>query len=144
MTTMTEKKKRGRWKAGESGNPNGRKPGTGEVAKLRASIAKDLPAIIAQLVAKAKDGDAQAAKLLLERTIPTMKSIEQPVMINLPHGTGLTEQGETIIQAVAGGKISPSEGSTLLNSLGALTKIKEFDELEKRLAALEEANEYKK
>lgn len=95
MTITTEKKKRGRWQKGESGNANGRKPGTGEVAKLRARIAKDLPAIIAQLVAKAKDGDAQAAKLLLERTIPTIKSMEQPVMINLPHGDGLTEQGET-------------------------------------------------
>jgi len=34
----TEKKKRGKWKAGESGNPKGRTPGSGEVAKLRASI----------------------------------------------------------------------------------------------------------
>ncbi len=142
--TTTEKKKRGRWKAGESGNPNGRKPGTGKVAQLRENISKHLPEIIEQLVSKAKEGDMQAAKLLLERTVPTMKSIEQPVMVNLPHGVGLTEQGETIIQAVAGGKISPSEGSTLLNSLGALTKIKEFDELEKRLSALEEASEHKK
>ena len=144
MTITPEKKKRGCWQKGESGNPNGRKPGTGNVAKLRASIAKDLPEIIAQLVAKAKEGDAQAAKLLLERTIPTMKSVEQPVMINLPHGVGLTDQGEAIIQSVASGAISPSEGNTLLNSLSTLTKIKEFDELEKRLTALEEANEYKK
>lgn len=144
MTITPEKKKRGRWKAGESGNPNGRKPGTGDVAKLRASIAKDLPAIIAQLVTKAKDGDSQAAKLLLERTIPAMKSIEQPVMINLPRDVGLTEQGEAIIQSIAAGAISPSEGNTLLTSLGALARIKEFDELEKRLTALEEANEHKK
>lgn len=142
--TTTEKNKRGRWKVGESGNPNGRKPGTGEVAKLRASIAKDLPGIIAQLVAKAKDGDAQAAKLLLERTIPAMKSVEQPVIINLPRGIGLAEQGEVIIQSIVSGAISPSEGNTLLVSLGTLARIKEFDELEKRLTALEQENEYKK
>ena len=144
METTTKKKKRGRWKAGESGNPNGRKPGTGEVAKLRASIAKDMPEIIAQLVAKAKEGDAQAAKLLLERTIPAMKSTDQPVMINLPDGVGLAEQGETIIQSIASGTLTPSEGNTLLASLGALAKIKEFDELERRLTTLEEANEHKK
>ena len=139
MTTTTDKKKRGRWKVGESGNPNGRKPGTGDVAKLRASIAKDLPEIIAQLVAKAKDGDAQAAKLLLERTIPTMKSTDQPVMIKLPEGVGLTEQGETIIQSIASGTLTPTEGSALLASLGTLAKVKEIDELERRLTALEEA-----
>lgn len=54
--TTTEKKKRGRWKVGESGNPKGRTPGTGEVSKLRASIALHLPEIIAQLVTKAKEG----------------------------------------------------------------------------------------
>lgn len=58
--TATEKKKQGRWRAGESGNPKGRTPGTGEVAKLRESIAAHLPEIITQLVAKAKDGDGCA------------------------------------------------------------------------------------
>lgn len=34
---MTEPiKKRGYWKPGQSGNPAGRKPGTGEVAAIRA------------------------------------------------------------------------------------------------------------
>ena len=69
-----EKKKRGKWKAGESGNPNGRPPGTGEVAKLRDSIAAHVPEIIVQLVAKAKEGDAQAARLLLERVLPPHSS----------------------------------------------------------------------
>jgi len=44
----TENKKRGKWKTGESGNPNGRPPGVGEVTKLRNSIAVHLPAIIMQ------------------------------------------------------------------------------------------------
>ncbi len=144
MVTTTGKKNPGRWAAGKSGNPSGRKPGTGEVAKLRASIAKDMPEIISQLVAKAKEDDAQAAKLLLERTIPAMKSIDQPVMINLPDGVGLAKQGETIIQSIASGTLTPSEGSALLASLGALAKIKEFDELEQRLTALEQENEHKK
>lgn len=55
---MTEPKKRGRWKPGQSGNPNGRPPGTGHVAKLRASIA---------VLAAVSSGDLapeQAARLL--------------------------------------------------------------------------------
>lgn len=86
--TTTEKKKRGRWKAGESGNPKGRAPGTGEVARLRESIAAHIPAIITQLVDKAREGDMQAARLLLERVLPPMKAIEQPVVLTLPNGEG--------------------------------------------------------
>lgn len=136
----TEKKKRGRWKAGESGNPNGRKPGTGEVAKLRDSIAAHLPEIITQLVHKAKDGDTQAARLLLERALPQMKPIEQAVALTLPVGEGITAQGVAIIQAVAAGTLAPGQGAALLTGLGALARIKEIDELEKRIAILEEAN----
>ncbi len=38
------------WKPGQSGNPKGRKPGTGEVKKLRNSIAEHIPGIINKLV----------------------------------------------------------------------------------------------
>lgn len=136
--TVTVKKKRGRWKTGESGNPNGRKPGTGEVAKLRASIAVHLPAIITQLVAKAKEGDSQAARLLLERVLPPMKAIEPMVELNLPDNEGITAQGMAIVKAVAAGTIAPGQGAALLTGLGTLARIKEIDELERRISKLEE------
>lgn len=134
---MTEKPKRGRWKAGESGNPTGRKPGTGEVAKLRNSIAAHLPEIITQLVAKAKEGDAQAARLLLERVLPALRPIEQPVALSLPAGDGITGQGRAIVQAVADGTLAPGQGAQLLTGLGSLARIVEIDELEKRISLLE-------
>jgi hypothetical protein len=135
--TTTEKKKLGRWKAGESGNPNGRKPGTGEVAKLRESIAAHLPEIITQLVAKAVEGDAQAARLLLERVLPALKPMEQPVELTLPADCGLTAQGAAVVQAVAAGTLAPGQGAALLTGLGSLARIKEIDELEKRITQLE-------
>ena len=138
--TTTEKKKLGRWKAGESGNPNGRRPGTGEVAKLRESIAAHLPEIITQLVAKAVEGDAQAARLLLERVLPALKPMEQPIELTLPADSGLTEQGKAIVLAVADGTLAPGQGAALLTGLGALARIKEIDELEKRITQLEERN----
>lgn len=143
---MTDKvkSKRGRWQAGESGNPHGRKPGTGKIAQLRESIAHQIPDIIDQLIVKAKEGDVQAARLLLERVIPQVKPTEQAVQINLPVDTDLTTQGKYILKAVADGSLMPGQGSALLASLGALVKIKEMDELEKRLTALEQVNEYKK
>ncbi len=137
---VAEKKKRGRWKTGESGNPQGRKPGTGEIAKLRADIAAHLPEIIAQLVARARDGDAQAARLLLERVLPALKPMEQPVSLSLPAGEGITAQGKAIVLAVADGTLAPGQGAQLLTGLGSLARIVEIDELEKRIAQLEGLN----
>lgn len=128
------------FKPGTSGNPAGRKPGTGAVARLRNSIAKHLPEIIAQLVAKAKEGDAQSARLLLERVLPPMKATEEPVSLTLPPDAGLTAQGAAIVQAVAAGKLAPGQGAALLTGLGALARIKEIDELERRITQLEGVN----
>lgn len=140
----TDISKRGRWQTRESGNPQGRKPGTGKIAQLRESIAHQLPEIIDQLIIKAKEGDVQAARLLLERVIPQVKPAEQAVQINLPSTADLTTQGQYILKAIADGLLMPGQGSALLASLGALAKIREMDELEKRLTALEQVNEYKK
>ena len=47
----------GRWKAGESGNPAGRRPGSGEVARLRTAIAEHVPSLIQTLIDRALAGD---------------------------------------------------------------------------------------
>lgn len=133
---MTTKPKKA-WKPGESGNPKGRPPGTGAVTKLRNSIAAHLPAIITQLVAKAKEGDAQAARLLLERVLPALRPIEQAVVLSLPTGEGITAQGVAIVQAVAAGTLAPGQGAQLLTGLGSLARIVEIDELERRITQLE-------
>ena len=136
-----ENKKRGRWKAGESGNPNGRKPGTGKVTKLRDSIAEHLPDIINQLVRMAKIGDVQAAKLLLERVIPPLKSMDQCVSFPLSEKDTLSDQGRIIIQSVANGALTPDQGQALLSGLGSQARLMEITELEQRITALENKNE---
>jgi hypothetical protein len=67
---MTSNEKKGGWKPGQSGNPSGRPPGSSESGRLRAAISEHLPEIIDQLVEKARGGDIQAARLLLERVLP--------------------------------------------------------------------------
>ena len=136
---MTEKKKPGRWKAGESGNPKGKPPGCGELQKLRAAIGEHVPAIITQLVTAAKGGDIQAARLILERVLPPVKAIEQAQTIDLPNGS-LTEQGRAVLAAVAAGELAPGQGAQLLTAIGTLGKITELDELAARITALEEKN----
>ena len=138
---MTTAKKRppGRWKVGESGNPSGRKPGTGEVAKVRAAIASRVPELLAAMMTRALDGDVAAARLLLERTIAPLKAAEQPQALTLPPGT-LTEQGRAILAAVASGELAPSQACQLITAIGVLARVAELDELTGRITALEAAN----
>lgn len=132
-----ENKKRGKWKTGESGNPKGRPPGSGEIAQLRNSIAAHIPEIIEKLVFQAKSGDTQAARLLLERVCPPLKPMEQAIAL-LPAGKSLTAQGVAIVEAVAAGILAPGQAAGLLAGLGTLARIKELDELERRITQLEE------
>lgn len=138
---MTTAKKRppGRWKAGESGNPAGRKPGTGEVAKIRAAIADRVPELLEKLMAQALEGDTSAARLLLERAVAPLKAAEQPQALTLPDGT-LTEQGRAVLACVAAGELAPGQGAALLGALGTLARVAEVDELAARITALEEKN----
>ena len=133
---MIEKKKKG-WQPGQSGNPKGKTPGSGELQRLRASIAADVPEILAGLVFAAKGGDVQAARLILERVLPPVKAIEQAVELQLPDGGTLTAQGRAVLSAVAAGNLAPSQGAALLGAIGTLGKIAELDELAARITALE-------
>ena len=137
---MTTAKKRppGRWKPGESGNPAGRKPGSGEVAKLRAAIADRVPELLDKLMAQALEGDTSAARLLLERAVAPLKAIEQPQALSLPYGT-LTDQGRAVLASVASGELAPGQGAALLGAIGTLARVTELDELEARLTKLENA-----
>lgn len=134
--TDTKKKHPGRWKAGVSGNPAGRTPGTGEVAKLRASIAARVPELLAAMLAKALEGDVGAARLLLERAVAPLKASEPSEAISLPDGS-LTEQGRAVLRAVAAGELAPGQGAALLGAIGTLARVTEIDELEARLSKLE-------
>jgi hypothetical protein len=121
--------------AGVSGNPKGRKKGTTAASMLRKSIADDIPEIILTLVELAKNGDVAAAKILLDRCVPSLKP--QAMAINLPVNGTLAEQGNEIIRATMGGNIPPDVGAQLITALAAQSKIIEVEELTQRIIALE-------
>ena len=127
-----------KWGKGQSGNPRGRKPGSGHVAKLRASLAEHVPDIIASLVSAAKDGDMAAAKLILERVVPAVKSEELAVRFPLP-SPGLAVQGGAVLAGMAKGSLAPSQGAAMLAALASQARLIETEDLARRLTALEEA-----
>ena len=129
---------KGGWKPGQSGNPKGKPPGSGELQKLRASIGAHVPEIIDQLVTQAKGGDVQAARLLLERVLAPIKATEQTVTVSLPEDQTLTAKATAVLNAAASGDLAPSQAAQLITALGTVAKITEIDELEIRIAKLEE------
>ncbi|UHD17391.1 DUF5681 domain-containing protein [Thiocapsa bogorovii] len=128
-----------KFQKGESGNPRGRPPGVVSQMKLRASIEKDLPEILAAMVTAAKGGDTTAARLLLDRVLPALKPADQPVTLPLA-GTDLGGDGREIIAAVGASIVTPEQGGRLLAGLGSLSRVIETDELLKRVVALEAAS----
>ena len=139
---MTEAKRKG-WKPGQSGNPKGKTPGSGELQKLRASLAGHVPEILAGLVLAAKGGDVQAARLILERVLPPVKAIEQAVELQLPEGGTLTAKAAAVLSAAAAGELAPTQAAQLITALGTLAKITEIDELAARITSLEEKQNVK-
>jgi hypothetical protein len=123
------------WKKGESGNPHGR-PAHPLAERFRGVVEPRLDEIITAMVDAASNGDAQAAKLLLDRCIPPFKPVQPTTAFKLD-GDSLTAKAQAILAAVAAGLIAISDAKALIDSLGALARITEFDELERRVAALE-------
>ena len=103
---------------------------------MRAAIAADVPNIIASLTAAALAGDVGAARLLLERALPPMKAVEEPLHFELA-GKGLADQGRAVMSAAANGEMAPAQASTLLTALGTLSRVVEVDELVARIEQLE-------
>ena len=134
---MTTDRKTTKWKPGQTGNPKGRPPGQSEITRIRASLAGDVPEILAGLVTAAKAGDTQAARLILERILPPVKAIEQAVKLQLPNDGTLTAKASAVLSAAAAGELAPGQAAQLIAALGTLAKISEVDELAARITALE-------
>lgn len=135
----SDHKQRGRpFKPGQSGNPAGRPRGAGLPGQVRAAIAARADDILAALLEKATAGDVQAARVLLDRITPPLKAESLPTPVpGLADAATLTKAAESILQAVAIGEVSPDTGTGLVNALATLAKLKELDDIEARLRALE-------
>lgn len=134
---MTERKKGGPWKPGQSGNPKGKTPGSGQLQKIRAALSDDVAEILTTLSTAAKSGDVQAARLILERVLPPIRAVEQAQALAIPAHGSLTDKAHAVLGAAASGELAPGQAAQLITALGTVAKIAEIDELAARVAALE-------
>ena len=109
------KQTEGRFQPGESGNPTGRPKG----ARNRSTVAAlallegEAEALTRKAVDLAIGGDLAALRLCLERIIPPVKDRAIPAgSVDLPpmEPGNVASAAAVVVQAVAGGNLTPSEG----------------------------------
>lgn len=122
------------FKKGISGNPNGRPKTKVAKADLREAIAESLPDIITMLVDKAKYGDINAAKILLDRCLPALKPQAEPVSIDLGEiGDGKAQTIATrLFNLMIRGEISANDAMQAMTALEQIAKVREAQD---RIAA---------
>ncbi|MEO8401834.1 MAG: hypothetical protein ABI597_08590 [Gammaproteobacteria bacterium] len=123
---------------GVSGNPGGRKPGTGYRQQVfNALIVPHREAIIQRALQMALGGSESMLKVFLDRMLPA-KPIDEPAPPMSLLGDSLVQQGKEILALMTSGALTPSEGMALINALSSQSKLMITDELIKRIEQLEE------
>lgn len=129
------------WKPGQSGNPKGRALGSRNKATLAAQALIDgqADALVQKALEMALAGDAPVLRSMLDRLCPPRK--DSPVSLaGLPRiesAADLPRATATILEAVARGDITPSEGQALSGLVEGHRKALETADIEARLSALE-------
>jgi hypothetical protein len=94
--------------------------------------------LVAKVVELALAGDSTALRICIDRLIPPAKARGDPVNLPTPSDS-LSDNARNVIGALSEGKLTPEEAGEVMQALTAQARIVEIDEIEKRVAALEQA-----
>jgi hypothetical protein len=134
---QTGRDRAGRFQAGNPGGP-GRRSGRSTSMALREKLALDVDALVEVVRRQALAGDVAAARLLLDKLLPSLRPVEVPAVLDLP-AAGLGAQAQAVVQAAAAGDLAPGQAAQLVTALAGVGKILETTELMARIEALEAA-----
>jgi exonuclease III len=120
------------FKAGQSGNPNGRPKGSiNNKTRWLKVLEFHADELIEQAIELAKSGDANILRFCLERIIPKAK--DSPINLTLPKELGqpksLLETGDAILKGVAIQEITPDQAKSLMNVITAYRDTALMDKL---------------
>ena len=124
---------------GRTNNPAGRPKGVGVVARLRNEMLGEgkVTQLVEKVYAAALAGDMVAARLLLDRVLPALRTQAAPVHVQLDASASLTARAEALLMAAADGQIPSCAAAELIRSIAAVTGIEQADELRHRLDQIE-------
>ena len=124
---------------GVTNNVHGRPVGLGPVATLRREMLAGgkLEDLVEKVYGLALQGDLVAARLILDRAWPALRS--QAALVNVPLNPAdtLTAKATALLHAAAAGELPSDVASDLIRAVASVSTIEQGDELRKRLDALE-------
>ena len=124
---------------GPSPNPNGRPAGRPDKPLLATEqMLIEMRGIVAVLVGKALEGDTNAASIVLAKVLPSVKAQMEKVQFDLNTDAPISEQVASVLDALAGGILAPDVARLVIDSIARLSDVRASEELEARIAALEE------
>lgn len=128
------------FKKGQSGNPKGKPRGAKHKASLMAEMLFEngIEVVCEQVLSQAKEGNMQAAKIILDRLLPPRK--DRPIFFELPlinSANDAVQAGKLICHAVGKGEITPLEAESLSKIIEIQMKNIELSEFQNRLEAVE-------
>lgn len=131
------------------GNKNGRPVNSGYRQKLfGAFVEPHQDKLFNKAIELALSGNESILRLFLERMLPT-KPIDDPLLVPMPEvgttkiGSMLT-WGETILQAISQGDMTPTQGNSLLTCIDIHRKNIETAELTTRVLEIERTLKHRK
>jgi Family of unknown function (DUF5681) len=130
------------FKSGVSGNPTGRPKGTGARQQLFSNLVEPhKEALFETAINLALEGNEAMLRLFLERMLPA-KPTDDAVTLQVPltqdnKASGLSIRGESILQAVSEGEITPEQGKVIMGIIDTQRKNIETSELSIRLLEIE-------
>ena len=121
---------------GASGNPAGRPKGIKDKRhRFNEAIESMIPDVLESVFQKAVAGDMTAAKMLLDRSLPTKRPEQERVQIPIKENTALNARD--VLKSVFDGEVSPDVGASLLSVITGVLKAVEVEELARRIDMLE-------
>ena len=144
MPADTGEEQGGRFRRGQSGNPNGRRPGARNRTSALAMrlMDQDAEGVILAVIEAAKGGDIPAARLVLERIAPLPRS--RTVEFAMPPMTSAADLPAAVgavAEAIANASLTPEEGHAIAAVLEMQRRAFETADHELRIAVLEQSRE---
>lgn len=124
---------------GKSGNPAGRPKGARGKNVVLAEFSKEGSEIARVVIDAAKEGDMQAASLVLQRLSPPLRAQAQKVEFDFDPDAPVADQAKQIMLAVSRGEVDPDTGKMLLDCLCAFVGMRDVEHFLDELKRLKDS-----